>query len=424
MSILTSKPHAVRTPAALLVLLLGVAAVGPVVAELPPEGTFGPRPYVAREAGAPVRSEPGFLYREIRNLRAGQEVLIDERRGSWLHVRQEGWVFADHVRPRDEARETSRSEPAEPQTTRIRVVREGSRVRQGPGTGHPIVDTLSVGTELEASGVLDGWYVLGPGRYLFAELAEVVARPAAREGREGRAGSATTASPRSDGSQTTTWRVAAEQARIRESPAESAAAVATRTRGDLIEVSRIENGWAQVPGAGWVRQDLLDADVRTRGAAGSTIAEPPVRRERRRWSLMDLNGSVFEVAEFHADEPFVRSLRRAMGETGVLEEDWTFLRLMIFVPPGPYDFHFDPQKNDVIVTDRRGERYGNVYPRGPVERLPAPIRQFFAPRTVEAGERYEGVLLFRPTLRPEAIDGIEMNLGGRLQRLFDSPSDS
>jgi len=308
------------------------SATAPTPAATPVDGTFAPEAWVAADEGVPVRSDPGFLYREITHLRAGQEVLVDERRGQWLHVRPEGWVFADHVRRRADI----------PATRRIRVLKEGSRVRQGPATDRPVVDTLSAGTELTIQDELPQWWVLGPDRYLFKELADEV-----------------------------------------------------------------------VAGSGGGGGGPKGAPSQDRGAS-----------EQRRWTLMDLNGAVFEVAEFAADGEFVPALKREMRQTGLLEDDWTFMRLAIYVPEGPFRFNYSPEHNTVVITDVRGERYGNVFTRGPVERLPAHLRQFFTEATVAPGARYEGVLLFRPTLQTGAIDKVEMFLGGRLQRLYDSPATS
>ena len=113
-------------------------------------------------------------------------------------------------------------------------------------------------------------------------------------------------------------------------------------------------------------------------------------------------------------------LRRELQKVGSLEDDWTYLRLVVGVPPGPVRFNYSPERNTVVCLDAKGERYGNVYTRGPLQRLPDHVRGFFVPKTVEPGERYEGVLLFRPTLKPSEVDEVSMFVGGRLQRFFVS----
>lgn len=306
----------------------GPVAAGVVPSDLP-EGPFPPAVVAALEDGAVVRSEPGFVYRVIAELDSGEQLIVDQRRGAWLRVRPQGWVLVDHVGPAD-----ARGPAPVAGGRRLRVTRDGSRLRGGPGTDHAVVGQLSAGDVVRAVGREGEWWELGRGGWVHGSLVE----PA------GPAGS----------------------------------------------------------------------PPRGTGAVGP--ASDP-----RRWSFMDLNGVMFEVVQFEPGSSLQEALRRAMDQTGVLESDWTFLRLRIGVPPGPFRFHYSPRKNTTLVVDGQGERYGNVFLQGPVEKLPAALRQFFLPQTVHPGEQFEGILLFRPTLDTDAITEVSMYVAGRLRTFYESP---
>jgi hypothetical protein len=129
----------------------------------------------------------------------------------------------------------------------------------------------------------------------------------------------------------------------------------------------------------------------------------------------------FEVSEFDPRSSYVPLLRKELRATGVLEDDWTMMRLRIAVPDGPYRFNFSPDRNTVVVVDENGARYGNVYARGPIERLPAHLRRLLDSAVVGQDELYDGVLLFRPTLRPGEVKEVWMMIGGKFQQLFSAP---
>ena len=141
----------------------------------------------------------------------------------------------------------------------------------------------------------------------------------------------------------------------------------------------------------------------------------------RRWTLMDLHGTTFEVREIDPRSEFLHSLRREMRATGVLEDDWTFMSLVIAAPEdSPYRFHYEPDVNATVVIDTEGARYPNVYVRGPIDRLPAHLRRFLDSATVEQGSVYEGIVLFRPTLKTRQIHEVWFFVGDRLQQLYPS----
>lgn len=309
--------------------LPAASATAPATAPQEPPGDV--QVLVALRDGVPVRSDPGFVYREINHLAAGQEVVVVERRGDWWRLRPKGWVLAEHLGERPAA-------PAPPERTLLKVRRDGARVRSGPATDQPLVRTLQAGQSVEALGEEAGWWRLVGGGYLFGELAEVV---------------------------------------------------------------------GVVPG-----------ETRAPGPAPATVGGSA---PGRRWSLLDLNGTLFEVTEIPASSSFSAALRREMASTGVLESDWSFMRLGIGLPPGQQRFRYSPDVQTTLIIDRAGKKYPNIWVRGPLDRLPVHLRTLLEPHVIEAGQMFEGVLMFRPTLDPAEIAEVWMFLGGRLQRLYESP---
>jgi hypothetical protein len=318
-----------------LAALLAGSAVAAGLAELP-EGKFPPEPGVAIEDGVPVRSDPGYLYREINHLREGTEVLVDERVGDWLHVRPSGWVLLEHLR----------SPTEQPALITLRVLTDGARVRSGPETSSEIIREHRRGDLIRAEEKVDEWWKLVDGGYIFARLTE-------------RQESVTRRRPDVDG----------------------------KGLGELATAD-LEN---------LIGRDSL-----------------------KRWSFMDLNGVMFEITEIDPRSGFVPALQQAMQQTGVLETDWTFLRLVIGVPPGPYRFNFAPDHNTTLIRDVAGEKYGNVYVQGPLSKLPTALRAFFESQTVHPGERFEGILLFRPTLEIEKVAEVSMMIGGKLRTFYET----
>jgi hypothetical protein len=309
--------------AAALVAALGAAAAAfAVPPEDLPEGPFPPVQLSALDDGVPVRSEPGFLYRTLRELERGETVTVDGRKGSWLHVRPAGWAQAALFG------EPETAEGSEP--VRLRVTAEGSRVRSGPGTEHAVTGS--------------------------------------------------------------------------------------RRAGELVEGVEQRDGWWRLADGGWLHGSLLQATDEEAGPARPRRLEP-----LRRWTYMDLNGTIYEVGEIDPASPIVPGLRRALRETGMLEDDWTFLRLVIFVPAGSDGVLYAPARQVVSVTDQAGQRYGSVYVRGPVERIPMHLRPFFVPHRIEPGQRFEGLLLFRPTLDPSRIADVQMALAGGPRTLYETP---
>jgi uncharacterized protein YgiM (DUF1202 family) len=379
----------------------------------PIQGAFGPEAYVAKEASVPVRSEPGFVFREIRFLRRGEEILVDAKQGAWLHVRPEGWVLQDHVVPVAEKETLSRK--------RLVATRTGARVRETPATTGAVVRALELGEVLQGDGPDQGWWKLEGGGYVSATVVQVEDEPSE--------GEAVETAPAPDG-RPQMWVVAGASANVRTGRGTEFPVVRTVGRGTPIPVTRVDGGWCEVPG-GWVRQDLLqapaaDAPAVTRAAERAERAERPPRASPRlgdgprRWSLVDLNGVLFEVTEL-GPRSQVAPLKEQLRQTGVLEEDWTYLGLSIGVPDdGEYRFNYDPDRNTTVVVDTSGQKYGNVYARGPVDRMPGHLRKFFVKQTIGPGERFDGLLLFRPTLKVSQIEEVSLVIGGRLQKLYES----
>ena len=133
---------------------------------------------------------------------------------------------------------------------------------------------------------------------------------------------------------------------------------------------------------------------------------------------MDLNGTVFEVYELPGGG-LEDGIRNELRRTGVLEADWTLLGITIGVPKdSPYEFEYSPDANAVHVKDVRGSVYGNVFAKGPLERMPSHIREALDAHSINPGESFSGVLLFRPTLKVSEIAAVMFDLDGRSNRLI------
>lgn len=326
--------------ALLFLLMLSLVPALPVRAQDPEtlrEGPFEPTILQVAKEGAAVRSEPGFLFKQLRTLEKGQQVSVVRRQGSWLRVRSGGWVaIADLA-------DGSRPLPSEQVGTVLRVTSEGVRLRGGAGTGHPVIGTKGKGDQLIGLERQGDWWRLESGGWVFSSLVE-------------------------------------------------------------------EQGPAMAgPDSG--------------GGSGRAAATPA--RQVRRWSYMDLNGTLFEILEVDKRARFLAGLRQAMRETGVLEDDWTYLRLVISVQEGQRSFRYSPapRGNPVsVVALEQGEskRFGSVYVQGPVDRIPVHLRGFFKGQEVNPGERFEGLLMFRPTLDPARIESVQMLISGRPRTFFES----
>ena len=400
------------------VLLLGLAARAgalraqdPFPIEKPPVpapgvGTTPPFEHlpetrlVAKQDGVAVRTDPGFVYREVRKLAKGEEIVADGRQGTWLHVQPEGWVSeGDHL-PSEKAVDLL-------QKTLV-VSGTSARVRATPSADGAVLRTLHAGDHLSATGPVDGWYLLADGGYVSATVVSAQASPRASAPRTSSSGSDESGRP-------VPWVVAADSAVARSGRGEKNGVVAKYVRGAVVPVTALVDGWAHV-GDGWIRSDLLapPAGAQLVDQGAESLVSP------RRWSLQDLGGALIEVDELDPRR-MVPALKQAMRQPGTLESDWTYLGLTIGMPQDSgRSLNFSP-RNKIVAIDTQGQRYGNVFPVGPIERMPADVRPFFEKTTIEPGHRYEGLLLFRPTLKVKDIAEIQMAIGGKLQRLIPMP---
>jgi uncharacterized protein YgiM (DUF1202 family) len=360
-----------------------------------------PTIFVARHDAVPVRAEPGFVYREIGRLEAGDRVEIDAKQDQWLRVRAGGWIFQDHAWTEAEAA------AAKPATTRLIVLRDSARIRAAASLDAAVIDTAEADAIVEAVARSDGWWQLASGGF----ISELLVRPEELTPLSVAAGAAS----RPD--RPLPWVVAADSANVRSGRGTEHPVVRRLSRGDIVTVTSAVEGWAEVDG-GWVRQDLLEPPAPPRRAGPSTAGGAP--SGPRRWSLMDLNGTVIQVYEL-TDGEAVAGVRAEMRATGVLEADWTMLGISIGVPAdSKYVFNYSPDGNATRVTDVQRQRYGNVYAKGPLERVPAHVRALLDGRSINPGERFDGLLLFRPTLKTRDIAGITFDLAGKSQRLMPS----
>ena len=231
-----------------LVLAIGLAAPSPAWAQATASPAspakaieaLPPAIRIARQDAVPVRSEPGFVYRELARLAKGDKVEIDGRQGQWLRVRGGGWVFEEHVWTEAEA------SAAPATTTRLVVAREGARVRASASTDAAVVETLKLDAVIEAVGQENGWWQLASGGFISASLVRLqevtpLSAAAAKASRPDRP---------------LPWVVATETANVRAGRGSESAVVRRLVRGDVVTVTSVVEGWAQVDG-GWIRQDLL-----------------------------------------------------------------------------------------------------------------------------------------------------------------------
>ena len=93
------------------------------------------------------------------------------------------------------------------------------------------------------------------------------------------------------------------------------------------------------------------------------------------------------------------------------------------MPEGRFSFRYSPANdgNPVSVTDSQGNRYGSVYAQGPLERIPMHLRGFFEDQVIAPGERFEGLLMFRPTLDARDIATVKMRISGKVREFFETP---
>jgi uncharacterized protein YgiM (DUF1202 family) len=374
----------------LLVLAIPVLAHAEAAAgtSAPTTEPYGPEPRVAMNDGVPVRVEPGFVHNELYFLSKGQEVVVDGKQGKWFHVRPQGWVYEDHLLAREELPSLA--------STALVVTEDGAQVHEQPNEDSPSLRTLTVTEIVRGKALRDGWWELTCGGF--------VAEDAVHEPGTGSASGADAA-----------WAVGADSANVRAAPNTQAALVRKLNRGDSVVVKGVTDGWCQVDG-GFVRADLLVPPAGGSAAPREPLDAAPGRAHR--WSLVDLEGTSFTIEDI-SDTDLLTTVRKAMGATGLMETDWTYLGLTIGLPEdASFRFNFDAAYNSVVIVDQAGERYGSIVVQGPMEQLPIELRSLFEPLQVEPGEQADAILLFVPALKPSNIREVSMYISGRLQSFY------
>jgi uncharacterized protein YgiM (DUF1202 family) len=350
---------------------------------------------VAKEDGIPVRSDPGFVHRELHQLSRGEEVVVDGRRGEWYHVKPDGWIFQGHL--------VTKAELAAQSIVELIATKEGARVRETASTDAAVLRTLARGDSVRAKGSKDGWWELVDGGFIADGFVRESGKEAVQEDDQGNA---------------VPWVVGADSANVRASPNTTAAVIRKLGHGEIVPVTSVADGWCEVPG-GYVRADLLLPPAAREPVPRRTLEKPA--EGTRHWSLVDLQGTAIDIVDIN-QTAVLQSVREAMRETHVLADDWTYLGISIGVPKDAADsFTYDAEHNTVVVVDASNQKYGNVKLRGPVDKLPMDVRQFFLPMVVNPGEKMDGIILFRPSLKVADITDLSMYFGGRLQQFY--PSD-
>ncbi|MEM7243774.1 MAG: SH3 domain-containing protein [Acidobacteriota bacterium] len=292
---------------------------------------------------------------------------------------------------------------------------DGVPIRSEPGHVYRAIDHLTAKQQVIVDRRQGRWLRVKPEGWVFLEHVEMnVAR---------------TAPPPPPSRPELRVRVSSNNSRLRSGPTTSSDIVGKLNAGDIRPVLGRDGDWWILADGTFLHSSLAEP-IASGPAAGSGATAPrpapmpaPPRtggplKPIQRWSYMDLQGAMFEVTEIQPESGFIPALRQAMRATGVLEDDWTFMRIVIAVPDGPYRFNYSPQQNSLLVLDRQEQKYGSVHVEGPLKLLPANLRVLFEKRTVHPGERFEGIVMFRPTLETKKIDAISMYLGGRLRRLW------
>lgn len=270
-------------------------------------------------------------------------------------------------------------------------------VRAAPALLYRAVTRLGQGEGVVVNGRKGEWLRLAGGGWVLASQVRTREEAAADPGRDG-------ALP---------WTVVAASANVRSSRGTAAPVVGRLIEGDSVDVVRVVDGWAEVPG-GWIREDLL----RSPSLGASSESRPAAESAgRRRWSFMSLSGVAITVYELEdpllADEVNAQ-LRRANSFDG----RWTILGITVGLAPEARDaIHWSPDVTTFIVTDARGEKYGNVLAKGRIERLPAGLDGALGPHDVAPGRSFSGLLLFRPTLSIDDIVEVSVRIDGGIQRL-------
>lgn len=297
--------------------------------------------------------------------------------------------------------------------TAVQAAKDGVVVRADPGFLFKEVGQLEKGRQVVVIGRTGDWLRIKTGGWVAVADVADASRPLPAD------------------EIGTRLRVKSDAVRLRGGPGTDHEIVGRREAGaELLGLER-EGDWWELQGGGWVYGSLVDElgpllAAPDSGSGGNEVVPGGGRPQPvRRWSYMDLNGTLFEIFEVDKRAQFLAGLRQAMRDTGVLEDDWTYLRLVISVQEGQLAFHYSPAPdgNPVSVVARdRGEskRFGSVYVQGPVDRIPIHLRGFFQEQTVEAGERFEGLLMFRPTLEPAEIEKVQMLISGRARTFFES----
>ncbi len=302
-----------------------------------------------------------------------------------------------------------REGPFDPVT--VQAAKDGAAVRAEPGFLFKKLRSLELAERVRVNGRKGDWLRLRAGGWV--SLSDVADATKSLPGESSAMG----------------LRVTSDGVRLRSGPGTGHDVVGRRGSGDRVTGVQRQGDWWELAEGGWVFASLVEevgpVDAPMPAGASTSAARPPEGTPVRRWSYMDLNGTLFEIFEVDKKARFLAGLRQAMRETGVLEDDWTYLRLVISVQEGQSSFHYSPSQrgNPVSVMSQVGEelkRFGSVFVQGPVERIPMHLRGFFQGQAVHAGERFEGLLMFRPTLDPAQIQGIQMRISGRTRTFLES----
>jgi hypothetical protein len=289
------------------------------------------------------------------------------------------------------------------------VVREGARVRSGPGTKHEIVGKKAEGDRVRVVETSGEWLRLEEGGWIFAPLVRPLGgRPAEAPPAETPAPPAAAPRPRS-----MQVRVVKESATLREGPGDSQTVVGKASRGEVLEVVEFRDGWLRTKDGAWVHHE----QVLPLTAAGQPVTE----REYRQWGLLSLTGVYIKLVEVPPESIVAQRVNESLNRLTGKKRNYSFFTIVVDVPPAAsFRFNFSPGHNRVLIVDTAGREFGNfVHTQGVLEELPPEVRVLFEAQEVFPGNVGTGILAFSGELRADQVDRVFVYVSGRMQELYE-----
>jgi uncharacterized protein YgiM (DUF1202 family) len=356
------------------------------------------------ERATEAREKPGLIFKVVGKLRAGEEVLGDREESGWIHLSGGGWV------PRDALRIKALSRLYE-------VTADKARIRRGPGTAHDILTTKTKGERLRIVEENSGWLKLEQGGWIFARLARPIHPSPAHDAPEPATGEV--AQP--GGEEEPPRRVLKVKAKegpvaVREGPGKEHPQLGSLAQGEVVEAIESRLGWLRLAHGGWVPiEGVVPAEPITPAALMERMAR------LRKWGFLSLTGVYIKVIEVPERSLVARRIQDGLNRLTGQERDYTFLTIIIEVPPSAtYRFNFSPEHNRIQLITRSGKKYANfVHTKGDLSRLPPEVRGLFEAKEVYPGYVETAFLAFSGEVKAQEIERVFLYVSSRMQELFE-----